>query len=47
MTFNPLNFISSLSYMVSGMLGILAVIGILVLITVLLNRVSASKKDDQ
>ena len=47
MTFHPYNFISSLTYMVSGMLGIFIVIGIIALITVLLNRITAPRHDDQ
>ena len=46
MTFHPYNFISSLTYMVSGMLGIFIVIGIIILITALLNRITAPRHDD-
>lgn len=45
MTFNPANFITGLSYLVSGWLGIFVVIGIIILATVLLNKVFAEKKD--
>ena len=38
MNINPLNFISNLKYMLSGMIGIFIVIGIIVLITMLLNK---------
>ena len=38
MNINPLNFISNLKYMLGGMIGIFIVIGIIVLITMLLNK---------
>lgn len=38
MNINPLNFISNLKYMIGGMIGIFIVIGIIVLITMLLNK---------
>ena len=42
MQFNPMNFISNLKYMGLGMLGIFVVIGVIVLITVILNKVTKS-----
>ncbi len=44
MTFNPMNFVSNLYYMGVGMLGIFIVIGAIVLVTVILNKVTAEKK---
>lgn len=38
MNINPLNFISNLKYMIGGMIDIFIVIGIIVLITMLLNK---------
>ena len=38
MTFHPYNFISSLTYMVSGMLGIFIVIGVIIGVVYCLNR---------
>ncbi len=40
MQFNPLNFISNLRYMGIGMLSIFIVIGVIILVTVLLNKTS-------
>ncbi len=37
----PLNFITSLPYMGKGMLSILVVIGIIILITMALNKIPA------
>ncbi len=42
MNFNPMNFISNLRYMATGMLSIFIVIGVIILVTVLLNRNSES-----
>lgn len=41
MTFTPWNFIANLKYMGVGMLCILIVIGIIILLTVLLEKFSA------
>lgn len=41
--FHPENFMSSLSYMGTGMIGIFIVIGLIVLATVLLNKVFSDK----
>ena len=42
--FNPGAFVSNFHYLVSGMLGIFLVIGIIILFTMLLNRVFRKKK---
>ena len=47
MNFNPMNFVSSLSYMVEGMIGIFAVIGVIVLVTMLLNKITSKKDNEQ
>jgi len=39
-------FVENLEYMGLGMLGIFIVIGLVVLVTVVLNKVTANKKDD-
>lgn len=44
MNINPMNFIYNLKYMGTGMLGILIVIGVIILITMILNKVTAKKK---
>ncbi len=43
MNINPMNFISNLRYMGIGMLGIFVVIGVIILITMLLNKVTENK----
>lgn len=43
MNINPMNFISNLGYMGIGMLGIFVVIGIIILVTMLLNKVTENK----
>ncbi len=43
-SFNPINFINNLSYMVSGMIGIFVVIGIIIIATLILNKVTSKKK---
>lgn len=43
MTFNPGAFVSNLHYLVSGMLGIFLVIGIIIILTMLLNRLFRKK----
>lgn len=42
--FAPMNFISNLKYMLSGMIAIFAVIGVIILITAVLNKVFSGKK---
>ncbi len=44
MNFNPMNFINNLRYMGLGMVGIFAVIGVIILVTILLNKIFSSKK---
>ena len=44
MTFNPMAFIDNLYYMGVGMAAILIVMTILILITVLLNKLFSNKK---
>lgn len=39
MTFNPINFISNLRYLAVGMVSIFIVIGVIILVTVLLNKI--------
>ncbi len=46
MFFEPLNFISNLWYMGIGMLGIFIVIGVIILVTMLLNN-ATTKKDKE
>ena len=43
--FEPMNFIRNLYYLGVGMLCIMIVIGILIVITVLLNKITAKKSD--
>lgn len=43
--FHPENFMSSLSYMGTGMIGIFIVIGLIVLATVVLNKLFREKSD--
>ena len=44
MQFNPMHFIDNLYYMGIGMAGIFIVIGLIILITVLLNKITEKKK---
>ena len=44
MNINPINFIYNLKYMGTGMLGILIVIGVIIILTMLLNKVTAKMK---
>jgi heme/copper-type cytochrome/quinol oxidase subunit 3 len=43
MKFNPMAFIDNLYYMLVGMAGILIVIGIIILITLVLNKLTTPK----
>lgn len=47
-TFNPMNFIANLKYMAIGMVCIVLVMGVLIIITTLLNKIASrpSNKDD-
>ncbi len=42
--FQPMNFIHNLKWMGIGMLTILLVIGVIILVTMLLNKVTSGKK---
>lgn len=44
MNINPMNFVFNLKYMLFGMLTIFAVIGIIIIITMLLNKFSHSEE---
>ncbi len=46
MIFEPFNFVLSLKYLLVGMLGIFIVIGVIVLVTLLLNKVFKEKPDN-
>ena len=46
MNFNPLNFVANLKYMGLGMLAILIVIGVIIVVTHLLNKFASDKKED-
>ena len=43
MTFRPFEFIANLKYMGIGMLSILIVIGVIMLVTIILNKTSKYK----
>ncbi|MEE1006849.1 MAG: OadG-related small transporter subunit [Acutalibacteraceae bacterium] len=43
MTFNPMNFITNLRYLAVGMVSIFIVIGVIILVTVLLNKIFTKK----
>ncbi len=47
MEFNPMNFIETLPYLGKGMLGIFVVMGVIIVSTVILNRASSGKKEDE
>ena len=42
-TFEPMNFITNLKYMGTGMLGILIVMGVIIVVTMLLNKLTEKK----
>ncbi|MBQ3052138.1 MAG: oxaloacetate decarboxylase [Clostridia bacterium] len=42
--FNPLNFIQNLDILAVGMLSIFLVIGVVIIVTVLLNKIFKDKK---
>ena len=42
--FEPMNFVENLSYMGTGMSGILIVMGAIILVTVVLNKIFSDKK---
>ena len=43
MNIQPMNFVTSLEYLAKGMLGIMVVMGVIILVTVLLNKISTKK----
>ena len=43
--FNPARFFEALPYMGLGMFGIFVVIGLIICVIVLLNKITAGKKD--
>lgn len=45
MNINLWNFVANLKYMGMGMLGIIAVIGVIILITVILSKATQKKED--
>ena len=45
--FEPTNFVSNLKYMGIGMLGIFVVIGLIMIVTFVLNKIFSKKNDDQ
>lgn len=44
MNFNPENFVANLKYMATGMISIFLVIGVIILVTVILNELSSDRK---
>ena len=44
--FSPYNFIDNLEYMLSGMIGIFVVIGLIVIVTIVLNKIMSRKKGE-
>ena len=46
MNINIMNFVTNLKYMGLGMLGIIVVIGVIILITMFLNKVTEKKGDN-
>lgn len=43
---NLMNFVNNLYYMASGMVNIFIVIGIIILLTMLLNKISSKKGEE-
>lgn len=43
MTFNLMNFITNLRYLAVGMISIFIVIGVIILVTILLNKIFTKK----
>ena len=43
MTFNPINFITNLRYLAVGMISIFIVIGVIILVSILLNKIFTKK----
>lgn len=44
MNFNPMNFIYNLKYMAVGMISIFAVIGVIILVTLLISKLFSKKQ---
>ena len=44
--FDPINFVKNLSYMGKGMLVIFVIIGVIILSTLLINKIFSGKKKD-
>ena len=44
MTFEPMNFVSNLGYMATGLVGIFVVIGVIIIATSLMNKISSRNK---
>lgn len=45
--FEPMNFVTNLSYLAKGMIGIMIVMGVIIAVTTLLNHISVGKKSDE
>lgn len=43
-TFEPMNFVNNLGYMATGMVGIFVVIGVIILATVVMNKIFSKNK---
>lgn len=46
MYFEPMNFIDNLKYMGLGMLGIFIVMGVIITVTVILDKATAKKNEE-
>ncbi len=44
--FEPMNFVTNLAYLAKGMIGIMVVMGVIILTTALLNKLSSKKKTE-
>ena len=47
MNFEPMNFVNNLQYMGLGMLGIFVVMGVIIVFTMLLDKATSGKKDEE
>lgn len=45
--FEPMNFVRMLEFLGKGMLGIMVVMGVIILTTILLNKLTSEKKQDE
>lgn len=45
--FKPANFVSNLTYLAAGMVGIFVVMGVIILSTFVLNKMLSNKKSDK